>query len=292
LENIMQKVWLITGASRGLGRSIAERVLAGGDLLVATARDPASLADLLTRHPQQVRVATLDVTDSAAARAAVQVAIDAFGRLDVLVNNAGYGQVAPFEQLDEDEFRSQIDTNLYGVVNVTRAAVPFMRKQRSGHIIQVSSVGGRMGTPGMSAYQAAKWAVGGFTEVLVQELAPLGVKITAIEPGGMRTNWVARAGQGVPDILPDYADTVGAVAGMLGTYVGHETGDPVRVADVVWQLSRHDDPPVHLLLGSDAVHFSGLADAQRAASAETWKTVSLSTDADNAGPRPVLPGER
>src|SRR5260370_30818955 len=157
----MSKVWLITGAARGLGRSVAEAVLATGDRLVATARDPSRLTDLQERYGDQRRTAVLDVTDADAARAAVQTAVDGFGRLDVLVNNAGFGHVAPFEQMPDDDFRSQIDTNFYGVVNLTRAALPIMRRQRSGHIINVSSVGGRIGTPGLSAYQAGKCAAGG-----------------------------------------------------------------------------------------------------------------------------------
>ena len=144
----MSKVWLITGAARGLGRSVADAVLVAGDRLVATARDPSRLADLQKRYGDQLRTAALDVTDAAAARAAVQTAIDGFGRLDVLVNNAGFGHVAPFEQMPDDDFRSQIDTNFYGVVNLTRAALPIMRRQRSGHIINVSSVAGHRVAPG------------------------------------------------------------------------------------------------------------------------------------------------
>src|SRR5271155_3287408 len=178
----MSKVWLITGAARGLGRSIAEAVLAAGDNLVATARDPVRLADLQKRYGDQVRTAVLDVTDATAAEAAVRVAVGGLGRLDVLVNNAGFGHVAPFEQTPEDDFRSQIDTNFYGVVNLTRAVLPIMRRQRGGHIINISSVGGRIGTPGLSAYQAAKWAVGGFTEVLAQEGSAFGVKFVSVEP--------------------------------------------------------------------------------------------------------------
>ncbi|MDB6000112.1 MAG: rmlD substrate binding domain protein [Rhizobacter sp.] len=285
----MSKVWLITGSASGLGRTIAEAVLAAGDRLVATARDPQLLADLVERYGDRVRTAALDVTDAQAAQAAAQVALDHFGRIDVLVNNAGFGHLAPFEQADEADFRAQIDTNFYGVVHMTRAVVPTMRQQRSGHIIQISSVGGRIGTPGMSAYQAAKWAVGGFSEVLNMELAPLGIKVCVLEPGGMRTGWVRRAGSRVPAILPDYAPTVGALADMLGAYAGHETGDPVKVAEIVLELAHHDQPPLHLLLGSDAVQFAGDADAARAASGELWRAVSVSTDVDAKGPIPSFP---
>src|SRR6267142_902609 len=189
----MSKVWLVTGSASGLGRNIAEAVLASGDRLVATARDPRRLEDLAKKYGDQVRTAPLDVADERAARAAVQVAVDAFGRLDVVVNNAGYGDVAPFEQLSPQRFKAVMDPNFYGVVNVSRAALPVMRKQKSGCIRQISSVGGRMALPGSAAYHAAKWAVGGFTEALAQEVAPFGVKVCALEPGGMRTNWGTRA---------------------------------------------------------------------------------------------------
>src|SRR5258708_38380834 len=159
-EVSMLKVWLVTGSASGLGRNIAEAVLASGDRLVATARDPRRLEDLVQKYGDLIRTAPLDVTNEAAAHAAVQVAMDAFGHLDVVVNNAGYGDFAPFEQLDSERFKALVDTNFYGVVNVTRAALPIMRKQKSGCILQISSVGGRIGIPGNSPYHSAKWAVG------------------------------------------------------------------------------------------------------------------------------------
>jgi NAD(P)-dependent dehydrogenase (short-subunit alcohol dehydrogenase family) len=285
----MSKVWLITGAARGLGRSIAEAVLAAGDRLVATARDPSRLADLQERYGDQLRIAVLDVTDADAARAAVQTAVDGFGRLDVLVNNAGFGHVAPFEQMGDDDFCSQIDANFYGVVNLTRAALPIMRRQRSGHIINVSSVGGRIGTPGLSAYQAAKWAVGGFTEVLAQEVASLGIKVVSVEPGGIRTGWGEIAGGHVPELQSDYKPTVGAVQETIAGRIGNEVGDPEKVAQVIVRLAAHDSPPAHLLLGSDALHRFGQADAARNAAAEQWRNVSVSTDVTARDPIPTLP---
>jgi NAD(P)-dependent dehydrogenase (short-subunit alcohol dehydrogenase family) len=285
----MSKIWLITGSARGLGRHLAEAVLAAGHRLVATARQPDKLQDLVERYGDRIRTVALDVTDAAAAQVAVDVAVSAFGRLDVLVNNAGFGHAAPFEQTTEADFRAQIDTNFYGVVNLTRAALPVMRKQRSGHIIQISSVGGRMGTPGVSAYQAAKWAVGGFTEVLAKETAPFGVKVTAVEPGGMRTEWGQIARGAVPDILPDYEPSVGMLTRLLADYAGNEAGDPAKVAQVILQLADHDAPPQHLLLGSDALHFFQQADDARRAEAESWHAVSLSTDVDGGVPMPKLP---
>jgi len=284
----MSKVWFVTGSASGLGRDIAEAVLASGDRLVATARNPRRLDELVEKYGDQVHTAPLDVADEKAARAAVQVAIDAFGRLDVVVNNAGYGDIAPFEQLSAERFKALIDTNFYGVVNVTRAALPLMRKQRSGCILQISSVGGRLARPGSTGYHAAKWAVGGFTESLAQEVSSFGVKVCALEPGGMRTNWGARANQDTPDLLPDYEPTVGAVIGALKSYWGNEISDPAKVAQLILRLASSDHLPAHLLLGSDAVEYAAQAQATRDADAERWREASVSTDVDSAVSLPAL----
>jgi NAD(P)-dependent dehydrogenase (short-subunit alcohol dehydrogenase family) len=287
-EGSAPKVWLVTGSASGLGRNIAEAVLASGDRLVATARDPRRLHDLVQKYGDQIRTAPLDVADEDVAYRAVQAAVDAFGRLDVVVNNAGYGDIAPFEQLSAERFKSLFDTNFYGVVNLTRAALPIMRKQKLGYILQISSVGGRLAVAGGAGYHAAKWAVGGFTEALAQEVAPFGVKVCALEPGGMRTNWGARASKEIPDLFPDYEASVGAVFEILKSHWGHETSDPGKVAQVVLRLAASDRVPAHLLLGSDAVQYAGQAEATRAADAERWREVSVSTDADAPGSLPAL----
>jgi len=275
----ISKVWLVTGSGSGLGRHIAEAVLSAGDSLVATARDLNQLEDLVKKYGDRVRTVKLDVTDEVAAAEAVRMAVTAFGHLDVVVNNAGYADFSPFEQLSSERFKAVIDTNLYGVVNVTRAAVPVMRQQKSGCILQISSIGGRMGIPGNTPYHAAKWAVGGFTESLAQEVAAFGVKVCALEPGGIRTNWGFRAQRDLPDILPDYATSVGGAMSSLTSHFGNETSDPAKVAQVVLSLAATSDPlPAHLLLGSDAVHYYGIAEAKRAADAEKWKELSISTD--------------
>src|ERR1700751_3044176 len=264
----MSKVWFVTGSASGLGRDIAEAVLASGDRLVATARNPRRLDELVEKYGGQVRTAPLDVADEDAAKAAMQVAIDAFGRLDVVVNNAGYGDIAPFEQLSPERFKALMDTNFYGVVNVTRAALPIMRKQRSGCILQVSSVGGRLARPGSAGYHAAKWAVGGFTESLAQEVAHFGVKVCALEPGGMRTNWGARANKDTPSLLPDYEPSVGVMIKALASYWGNEMSDPVKVAQLILRLAASERLPAHLLLGSDAVQFAGQAEVTRTQEAQ------------------------
>lgn len=288
------KTWLITGASRGLGRSITEAALAAGDTVVATARDPGRLADLEARYPDTLLCFALDVTDMAAAQVAVTVAVDTFGKLDVLVNNAGYGHAAAFEQTSEASFRAQIETNFYGVVNLTRAALPVLRAQRAGHIINISSVGGRTGTPGLRAYQSAKWAVGGFSEVIAREVAPFGVKIVCVEPGGMRTSWGEIARGNTPAVMPDYQPSVGAVLDLLRTYVGKEIGDPERIAGIILDLSRRERLPAHLVLGSDALFVLAQAEAERQKQAAEWAQVGRSSDfegTDLAALQKLLGGE-
>lgn len=274
----MQKTWIITGSARGLGRAIVTAVLESGDNVLATARDLARLADLKAHYGDRLEPFALDVTDEARAGAAAAAAIAAFGQIDLLVNNAGYGHFEAFEQKSSADFRAEVETNLFGVVNMTRAVLPYMRERRSGHILNVSSVGGRVGTPGLSAYQAAKWAVGGFTEVLRGEVAHLGIRIVSLEPGGMRTDWADIAGNAASStVLPDYADTVGATLERIKAYAGNEVGDPARIAQVICDLARRDDVPAHLVLGTDALASFDAAEAERRAAHEQWLDVSRAT---------------
>ena len=273
----MSQVWLITGSSRGLGRSLAEAVLAAGHQLVATARKPEQLSDLVEKYGDKIRTVALDVTDPSAAGNAIQATIDAFGRLDVLVNNAGYGNITAIETGSDEDFREQIDTNFYGVVNVTKAALPVLRKQRFGHIIQISSIGGRLGAPGLAAYQSAKWAVEGFSEVLAKEVAPFGVKVTIIEPGGFRTDW-AGSSMKIAEIHEDYRQTVGVVADHSRIHNGQQPGDPAKAAQVIMQIANLEQPPLRLLLGSDAFFIANAITKHLAAEDEKWKALSLSTD--------------
>jgi NAD(P)-dependent dehydrogenase (short-subunit alcohol dehydrogenase family) len=277
----MSKVWLITGSGSGLGRHIAEAALKAGNKVVATARETDQLADLVHKYGSQVRTVRLDVTNEDQGNAAVAAAVEMFGRLDVLINNAGYGDTRPFEQVPSDEFRKLVETNLFGVVNLTRAALPVMRQQRSGHIIQISSGGGRTAFPGNASYHAAKWGVGGFTEAVALETAPFGVKVTALEPGGMRTNWGKRANAEQFSLLPEYEASVGASVKQLEGYWGKETGDPVKVAQVILKIADAETLPPHILLGSDAFQFVRQAEQVRAADEDDWKAVSLSIDMDS-----------
>lgn len=287
----MAKTWLITGSGSGLGRIIAETALEAGHNVVATARRTDQLSGLVDRYKSRVCAARLDVTDEEEGKAAVEAAISAFGRLDVLVNNAGYGDTRPFEQVPSEDFRRLVETCLFGVVNLTRAALPVMRKQRSGHIIQISSLGGRTAFPGNAAYFASKWGVGGFTEGLALEAAPFGVKVTALEPGAMRTNWGKRAHADQTPILEDYEQSVGVAMDRFADHWGNENGDPARVAAVIMKIAEADVLPPHILLGSDALQMAREAEAARAADAERWSDISLSTDIDAKGPIPPLPGE-
>jgi NAD(P)-dependent dehydrogenase (short-subunit alcohol dehydrogenase family) len=223
----------------------------------------------------------LDVTHPAAAEAAVRAAVETFGRLDVVVNNAGYADLASVEDVTAGDFRAQIDTNLLGVVNVTKAALPVLREQGTGHIIQVSSVGDRVTTAGLSAYQAAKWAVAGFSEALAQEVAPLGIKVTVLEPGGMRTDW-AGSSMSIPPITEPYQQTVGAMAQRLSGGEGNAAGDPAKVAQVILKVIELDEPPLRLLLGSDAVRYAAAVEKARADADARWRDLSLSTDHDAA----------
>jgi len=244
----MSRTWLITGASRGFGRRLAEAVLEGGEQVVATARRPEQLADLVGRFGALVRTAALDVTDADAARAAVAAAVDAFGHLDVVVNNAGYANSGPIEEMAEVDFRDQFEANFFGVVNVTRAALPVLRGQRSGVFVQFSSVGGRVGgTPGMGAYQSAKFAVEGFSEVLASEVAPFGVKVIIVEPGAFRTDWQGSSME-LHEVGPDYDETVGAMNRYRAENDGTQPGDPARAARVIIDTVNHAAPPRRLLL--------------------------------------------
>ena len=283
-----QKTWLITGSGNGLGRNIAEAALKAGDNVVAGARRTEELAPLVAQYGERVKPVTLEVRDEAAAKVAVQLAVDTFGQLDVLVNNAGYGLIAPFEQISAEDFQAVVDTCFYGVVYTTRAAIPVMRKQKSGHIFQVSSIGGRLAYAGNAPYHAAKWAVGGFSDALAMEVAPFGVKVCTLEPGGIRTNWARRAGQNAPDLLPDYEASVGSMLKLLRSLEGRSEGDPRKIADVIVQLANSDEVPLRLILGVDAEKRVQHAEAARASEAEKWRHLTLSTVFEDAESIPGL----
>ncbi|MGW5392134.1 SDR family NAD(P)-dependent oxidoreductase [Streptomyces koyangensis] len=271
----MSKIWFVTGSSRGLGRAIVENALEAGDRVVATARDTAKLSDLTDRYGDRILALPLDVTDADAVHETVQEGLKAFGRYDVVVNNAGYADLAAVEDVTLDAFRRQVDTLFYGTVYVTKAVLPAMRAQESGHIFQISSLGSRLAGPGLTAYQASKWAVSAFSVGLAQEVAPLGIKVTSIEPGGMRTDW-AGSSMGIPPISEPYQPTVGAFADLLRQGSGQEPAIPAKVAHVISDLVGREDAPQRLLIGKDAVRYAAAGASDLAASDAKWREVSES----------------
>src|SRR5690242_18008863 len=267
------KVWFITGSSRGFGAELVRAVLAHGDRVVATARRPEQLRALVEGHEDRARVFGLDVTDAGAAVAAVEFAVGEFGRIDVVVNNAGYANSAPIEETDPADFRAQVEANLFGVVNVTRAALPVLRAQRSGVFVQFSSIGGRVGgTPGLGAYQTAKFGVEGFSEVLASEVAPFGVRVLIVEPGAFRTDWQGASMQRHP-VGADYVASVGELHRLRDASDGAQPGDPARGARVLVDVVGRDDAPRRLLLGADAVAMARAAEQRRTAELERWAQI-------------------
>lgn len=280
-----QQVWFITGSSRGFGRALVEAALAAGHLVVATARGPEQLDDLVAAHGERVAPVALDVTDASAARGAIDEAVARFGRIDVLVNNAGYANVAPIETADEADFRAQFETNFWGVFNVTRAAIPQLRAQGGGLVIQFSSVGGRVGgSPGIASYQAAKFAVDGFTRVLAVETAPFGIRTMVVEPSGFATDWAGSSMQ-VHHIPAEYQQTVGSMNSRMRQTGSRPAGDPKRAAEIIVRAAARQNVPSHLLVGVNAVEMSIAYSKRQLAEAEAWQQVSRS--ADFAEPYPV-----
>src|SRR5882757_46535 len=277
----MTKVWFITGSSRGLGRSLTEAVLASGDKVAATARNTESLNDLVEKYPDQVFPIQLDVTDYDAVHASVANTMAPFGRIDVLVNNAGFGITGAAEAFTDEQVRSQLETNLYGPIEITRAVLPYIRKQRSGYILQISSIGGRVGGAGLTMYQAAKFGLGGFSEALAKEVAPLGIRVVSVEPGGFRTDWAGASMSYAPKV-EGYEATVDWMAEFFKGEKFVPMGDPDKAAKVMVDLVEHPAPPVHLVLGSEAVGILKQADAARQADMEKWMPVSISTDHNDA----------
>ena len=277
----MNKVWFITGSSRGLGRSLTQAVLANGGLVAATARKLEQLNDLVEKYPNQILPVRLDVTVKEQIIAAVEKAIGHFGRIDVLVNNAGFGIIGAAEAFTDEQVRSQLETNLYAPIEITRAVLPYMRKQRSGRILQISSLGGRVGNAGLTMYQAAKFGLGGFSEALAKEVAPLGIMVTCVEPGGFRTDWAGDSMTYAAKV-EGYETTVDQRADFFASGSFVPMGDPEKAAKVMVDLVEHPEPPVHLILGSESVGFLTHADEERKAEFEKWMPVSLSTDHDES----------
>ncbi len=277
------RVWFITGASTGFGRLLAEEVLRRGERCVATARDDSKVVDLADKYPEQALALTLDVTDRDTIVAAVQDAIDSFGQIDVLVNNAGYGLAGAVEEASDDEIEKVIATNVFGLVDTTRIVLPHMRARRSGHILNLSSVAGVVGGPGLAYYNLTKFAVEGFSEGLAAEVKPLGIKVTLIEPGPFRTDFLGRSGQVAKHEIADYKESAGKSREYFNTQAGTQKGDPQKAVEAMIAMADSEDPPLRLLLGRNA-HDRTLAKLdQWRQSIESWRETTLAADYPDAG---------
>jgi NAD(P)-dependent dehydrogenase (short-subunit alcohol dehydrogenase family) len=271
------RVWLVTGASRGFGRALSEALLANGEKLVATARSADFAEEFSGDHPESLAV-QLDVTDRGAADAAVEQAVQEFGALDVVVNNAGYGHFGAIEELSEEEIRQQFDVNLFGVLNVTRAALPQLRSQGSGHIVQMSSLNGIEGMVGGGYYCATKFAIEGLSESLADEVAHLGIKVTIVEPGPHRTEFASSDSAEVADPIDDYADSVGAAREAFGDMDGTQPGDPERAARAIIEAVEADEPPLRLPLGTMALQNIRAKFDRQLRELTEWEELEASTD--------------
>jgi len=277
-RNGFKRVWFITGASRGLGALIAEAALADGNAVVAAGRNVAAIAERLGNSPALLPVA-LDVTDEAQAKAAVQAALEKFGRIDVLVNNAGFGLLGAIEESSDADVRRMYDTNVFGLLNITRAVLPTLRSQRTGHVINMSSIGGYRAAAGFGAYSSTKFAVEGLTEALRGELAPLGIHATVVEPGYFRTDFLDASSLMVAkEIIADYDATSGNVRRRAVEMNHNQPGNPEKLAQAMLELVDAPTPPLRLPLGTDTLKAIADKNAYVTQETETWKALSASTD--------------
>jgi NAD(P)-dependent dehydrogenase (short-subunit alcohol dehydrogenase family) len=271
-------VWFITGCSTGFGRELARHTLELGYPTVVTARNPAQVEDLVKGHEDNALVLKLDVTKAEDIKNAIKAAEERFGRIDVLVNNAGIGYFGSFEESEMDEVRKMFEINVWGLANMTRAVLPTLRKQRSGTVVNISSQGGLVANPAVSFYTATKFSVEALSEALSKEVAPLGIKVLIVEPGPFRTDWAGRSANEVPATIEDYRSTSGQRAQMIRDISGNQPGDPVRAAKAIVQAVEAKDPPLRLLLGKQAFEnaHKKIAELQRDFGA--WAEVTLGAD--------------
>ena len=274
-------VWFITGCSTGFGRELARLVLARGFRAVVTARDRSRVADFVQGAEDRALALDLDVTKPEQIAASVRAAEARFGRLDVLVNNAGYGYQAAIEEGVESEIRAQFDANVFGLFAITRAVLPGMRERRRGHIINITSVAGFVGFPGSGYYAASKHAVEGWSDALAAEVAPLGLKVSCIEPGPFRTDWAGRSLKQTPSQIADYADTAGARMKTTAANSGTQAGDPMRAAEAMVRITEIDNPPRHLVLGAWGLDAVTNELKTTLAEIEAWRETGLATDFPN-----------
>ncbi len=271
-------VWFITGCSTGLGRALAERVLQHGHRVVVTARNPKQIEDIVTAYPDAALGLPLDVCDGSQIAHAVEQAEKRFGRIDVLVNNAGYGYLAAVEEGEDAEVRAMFETNFFALVALTKRVLPGMRARGNGHIINISSVGGLVGNPSSGYYNATKFAVEGLSEALAKEVAPLGIRVTAIEPGPFRTDWSGRSLRQPREAMPAYAATAGSRRAEITSRYGKQPGDPVRAAEAIIKIVESRSPPLNLSLGKDGLNRVRAKLNQLMTSIDDWEAVTLGAD--------------
>ena len=277
-ESTLSRVWFITGTSTGFGYLLTEEVLKRGERVIATARDVSKLSGFKQKYPDRLQTLRLDVTNQHEIISVAQQGIAAFGQVDVLVNNAGYGVNVAIEEVSEDEFEPMFQTNIYGLIRVTRAFLPHLRQRRSGHIFNVSSIGGLIGSAGWGFYNTTKFAVEGFSEALAEEMKPLGIRVTVVEPGPFRTDFLGRSGKLARQELIDYAATAGKAREYLRTQSGKQAGDPKKAVEVIITIANSPQPPLHLILGSIALtrFRHKLSDWQHEIAA--WESFTTGTD--------------
>lgn len=269
-------VWLVTGCSSGFGRELARLLLRRENSVVVTARNPSALDEF--RPARNALPAILDVTVPSQVADVVKHAEARFGRIDVLVNNAGYGYLCAIEEGEDEAVRAMFETNVFGLANVTKAVLPGMRARRSGHIVNISSMGGLIGFPGIGYYNATKFAVEGLSEALAKETAPLGIKVTIVEPGPFRTDWAGRSLKVPRTAIADYAQSAGARRAAIQSYSGKQPGDPLRGAEAIIQAVESHEPPLHLLLGRPAYEMAAAKFQEFSTEMEKWRAVSLGAD--------------
>ncbi len=271
-------VWFITGCSTGFGRELAKLVLDRGYRAVITARDPSKIQDLTAGYQGRALALKLDVTDKAQVTESVKWAEAAFGSIDVLVNNAGFGYVGALEESDEAEVRSMVETNFFGLARMIHEVLPGMRTRRRGSIVNISSIGGLVGFPGVGYYNASKFAVEGLSESLAKEVAPLGIKVLLVEPGPFRTDWAGRSLKRSSQKIPEYAETAGAFRERITSRAGKQVGDPVRAGEAILKALESDHAPLHLVLGLIALETARNKIEKLSAELDAWEETSLSAD--------------
>jgi NAD(P)-dependent dehydrogenase (short-subunit alcohol dehydrogenase family) len=274
----MSKVWMITGCSTGFGRELATSALDKGYRVVVTARKTDDIQDIVSQYPDTAIAIKLDVTKQDDIKSSVQQAMDKFGRIDVLVNNAGIGYFGAVEESEDDEVRRMFEINFFGLANMTKEVLPVMRKQRSGHIVNIASIGGLVSFPAVGFYNATKYAVDGLSESLAKETAPLGIKVTVIAPSGFRTDWAGRSANNSKTVIEDYATTAGQNKNNIRGYSGNQPGDPVRAAKAIIKAVESENPPLRLLLGAAALKNARIKITELQKDFDAWEEETVGAD--------------